>query len=67
MHWAENGLGWLLSFVNGFYFLCPWGPLIVGGILSRSLKLESNVHNSPGMVQELLRETSQGPALLDTL
>lgn len=39
MHWAENGLGWLLAFVNGFYALCPWGP--ASWILSRSLYLES--------------------------
>lgn len=65
MHWAENGLGWLLAFVNGFYALCPWGPLLVGFFLGVFIWNLSNLHNSLGMV--LLRETDQSPSCLDTL
>lgn len=46
-----------MAFVNGSYVLHSWGPLKDGEILSGSLMLESNLHDSLGLGQELQTET----------
>lgn len=56
-----------VAFVSGFYVLHPWGPLKDGEILSGSLMLESNLHDSLELWQELPRLNRAGRSCsLDT-